>query len=525
MIPYRPSAAGAVLAIIALALTAAPATAAPAQAVPREVVQAATVEPPPEVLDAMRRDLGLTREQVITRLGNEEQARRLQPKLRAKLKDRYAGSWVNQEGSLVVATTDAAAATAVTAAGAQAKVVARSLATLTSIKGALDTTAGQGALDAAAGKGAGRKVPVWFVDERANTVVVQALDTAAGEAFVAASGVDRAAVRIETITERPVTFQNLRGGDAYYISGGTRCSIGFPVTQGGTQGFVTAGHCGTPGLTTSGSGGQSQGTFQGSSFPGDDYSWVAVNSQWIARPAVNPYGTEMVPVFGSAEAPVGSAVCRSGSTTHWHCGTIQERNTSVTYSQGTIFQVVRTNVCAEPGDSGGPFISGYQAQGVTSGGSGNCSAGGTTFFQPVNEILNAYGLTLSTVSTQCAGHPNHHFNELTAHQGSFGNLIPDAGIYPPNGFASAGAGTHTACMDGSGTARMRLSLQKYTCCGPFGTPIWVEVATTGTGTTLKSLTTSQPAGTYRWVVSVSDSIVVPTTPIGEYYFLGTTSPA
>jgi hypothetical protein len=39
--------------------------------------------------------------------------------------------------------------------------------------------------------------------------------------------------------------------------------------------------------------------------------------------------------------------------------------------------------------------SGAQAQGVTSGGSGNCQSGGTTYFQPVNEILSAYGLTLT----------------------------------------------------------------------------------------------------------------------------------
>jgi streptogrisin C len=53
-------------------------------------------------------------------------------------------------------------------------------------------------------------------------------------------------------------------------------------------------------------------------------------------------------------------------------------------------------VCAEPGDPGGSFVSGDQAQGVTSGGSGDCSSGGTTFFQPVNEILSALRLTLVT---------------------------------------------------------------------------------------------------------------------------------
>ncbi|WP_228984698.1 S1 family peptidase, partial [Streptomyces sp. DH12] len=30
------------------------------------------------------------------------------------------------------------------------------------------------------------------------------------------------------------------------------------------------------------------------------------------------------------------------------------------------------------------------------GGWGNCSSGGETWFQPVNEILNRYGLTLHT---------------------------------------------------------------------------------------------------------------------------------
>ncbi len=56
----------------------------------------------------------------------------------------------------------------------------------------------------------------------------------------------------------------------------------------------------------------------------------------------------------------------------------------------------RSNACAEPGDSGGSWISGNQAQGVTSGGSGNCSSGGTMWFQPVNEILQVYGLSLTT---------------------------------------------------------------------------------------------------------------------------------
>jgi hypothetical protein len=89
-------------------------------------------------------------------------------------------------------------------------------------------------------------------------------------------------------------------------------------------------------------------------------------------------------------------VCRSGSTTHWHCGTVLGQNETVNYAQGAVYQMTRTNVCAEPGDSGGSFITGDQAQGVTSGGWGNCGSGGETWFQPVNEILQTFGVSLVT---------------------------------------------------------------------------------------------------------------------------------
>ncbi len=92
-------------------------------------------------------------------------------------------------------------------------------------------------------------------------------------------------------------------------------------------------------------------------------------------------------------------MCRSGSTTGRHCGTVRQLNSSVTYQEGTVTGVTRTSVCTEPGDSGGSFVSGGQAQGVTSGGTGDRTSGGTTYFQPVNPILQSYGLTLKTTAT------------------------------------------------------------------------------------------------------------------------------
>jgi streptogrisin D len=67
---------------------------------------------------------------------------------------------------------------------------------------------------------------------------------------------------------------------------------------------------------------------------------------------------------------------------------------AVNYAEGSVSGLIRTTVCAEPGDSGGSLYSGTTAHGLTSGGSGNCSSGGVTYFQPVVEALSAYGVSV-----------------------------------------------------------------------------------------------------------------------------------
>jgi streptogrisin C len=257
------------------------------------------------------------------------------------------------------------------------------MAQLESIKAELD---GRGAE-------AGPDIHSWYVDVTTNSVVVEASNAPAAKAsvarFVGFAGKDAGAVQVILSSERPQTFYELIGGNAYYINGTSRCSIGFAVTVGG---FVTAGHCGKAGYTTKGYNQVAQGTFQGSSFPGNDYAWVRTNTSWTSTSKVAGTASR---VSGSSVAAVGSSICRSGSTTGWRCGSVQALNATVNYSQGSVFGLTRTSVCAEPGDSGGSFITGTQAQGVTSGGSGNCSSGGTTYFQPVNEILSVYGLSLT----------------------------------------------------------------------------------------------------------------------------------
>ncbi|MFE5209448.1 S1 family peptidase [Streptomyces sp. NPDC056600] len=340
------------------------------------------------LLRAMRQDLGLTAAQAEDRLAAEKSATALEPTARRAAGDSYGGSWFDAKtGRLAVAVTaDAPDRTrrAVKATGAEVRTVRHDVRELAAAQRRVDR------LDAPEG------VTGWHVDPRANTVVVNVADGSRSDDAVERF-LDRARaagpVTVETVPGAPRTLAaGTVGGDPFY-TGNVRCSIGFSVVGG----FVTAGHCGGAGQSVSGWDRSYIGNIQGSSFPENDYAWVNVGSGWWTVPVVLGWGTVSDQlVRGSNEAPVGASICRSGSTTHWHCGTVQAKNETVNYSQGAVRQMTRTSVCAEGGDSGGSFISGDQAQGVTSGGWGNCSTGGQTWFQPVNEILGRYGLTLVT---------------------------------------------------------------------------------------------------------------------------------
>ncbi len=454
-----------------------PAAAAPAAPAAAPTANAAS----PAMLTALQRDLRLTEAQARARISTDSNASRIELKLRKQLGKAFAGAWLTADAtSFVVAVTDSRRAAEVTAAGATPKVVARDAATLDAVKAGLDR---------AAAKAPAASVPGWYVDVQTNSVVVLARGgTAAARAFIRASGVTAAAVRVVASTETPRTLYDVRGGDAYYMGG--RCSVGFSVNGG----FVTAGHCGTPGTATQGYNQVAQGTFQGSSFPGNDYAWVAVNSNWTPQPWVNNYSGGNVTVAGSTEAAVGAAICRSGSTTGWRCGTVQAKNQTVNYAEGSVSGLTRTNACAEPGDSGGSWLSGQQAQGVTSGGSGNCSVGGTTYFQPVNEILSAYGRTLVTSGggepppppPGCSGY------EFTVS----GSLSSGGSAYQPNGsyYYSAASGSHRGCLDGPTGTDFDLYLQKWNGFG------WSVVAQGITAAPDETVSYTGTAGYYRWRV-------------------------
>ncbi|MFF7731510.1 alpha-lytic protease prodomain-containing protein [Streptomyces sp. NPDC007984] len=349
--------------------------------------------PSAPMLRALERDLGLTPAQASRRLVNEAEAGTRAGRLRNALGDRFAGAWLRGTSSqeLMVATTDATDVPAIEAQGAKAAVVKTPL---------RDLRAAKEKLDAAAARSDTGRTPLWYVDIPGNRVVVESASRAAAAAFVEAAGLDGKRVGVKVTKNRPRLMEDLTGGDAYYIDGTARCSIGFSVTKGEQEGFASAGHCGKPGAKTTGYNKAAQGTFQASTFPGKDMSWVAVTDPWKATPQVKGEGGQTVEITGSVQALVGAAVCRSGSTTGWHCGEVEQHDTSVSYAEGRVDGLTRTTVCAEPGDSGGPYVSGVQAQGVTSGGTGDCASGGTTFYQPINALLSDFGLTLKTAGAE-----------------------------------------------------------------------------------------------------------------------------
>jgi streptogrisin B len=229
----------------------------------------------------------------------------------------------------------------------------------------------------------------WYTDSSTGRLVVTADRTVSAaelRSLRRSFGTAGAAVQIRHAqgTFRPL----LAAGDAIY-GGQYRCSLGFNVVKNSTYYFLTAGHCGKIASTwyTNSSHTTLIGPPSGYSYPGNDYALVQYSNTALSHPGG----------YTAANAYVGEKVTRRGSTTGVHSGTVQALNVTVRYSGsggGTVSGLIQTNVCAEGGDSGGPLYDGTKAIGLTSGGSGNCTTGGTTFFQPVTEALSAYGVSI-----------------------------------------------------------------------------------------------------------------------------------
>jgi hypothetical protein len=349
---------------------------------------------PADMAAAMQRDLNLTAEQLprFFKLQHETLAREAQA--RRAFGANFAGGWLERTSTgdfrYVVATAGAAKASL---PGSEVRQVRHSLRQLEGTMARLNDIR-QRARDARALNG----VQSWYVDVQTNSVVVKVQDGAMLRAidFVAVSAANVDTVRFERAEGVAMPAANVIGGNRY-----NSCSIGFAVTRGTTKGFATAGHCGRTGSSVS-IGGVVVGSVQSSTFPGSDRAWANVRSSDVLYGQVNRYNGTNVAVRGSTEYGVGTAVCRSGYASGWRCGRITALNVTVNYSVGAVYGLRQSSACVTQGDSGGSWMSGNQAQGVSSGGQLNGASPGSncsftnpvTYYQRINPLLSAYGLSL-----------------------------------------------------------------------------------------------------------------------------------
>jgi streptogrisin D len=319
-------------------------------------------------------------------LDRQEAAQAATDTLRARLGERLVGAVVDEAtGTLTVEVADRAAADVAVAAGVVARVdtaAARLEAAQRSLTRVVDALGVEGVAVSRdiAGDALVLQVPAGDRSP-ALTALVKRADSLPVD------------VRVEH-TDGPVETLALYGGEDILLNGNQgRCSAGFNLRAGSAYYLLTAGHCGGD---TWFDDGVPIGTTVVESFPGDDYKLIRIDDVAAVAPQGRVlYGSGTYDVSSAGQPPVGSTVCRTGSTTGTRCGSIQAYNATVTYAEGSVSGLVRTNVCAEPGDSGGPlFAANGVAVGITSGGSGNCRTGGTTFFQTVSEVTSRFGLSV-----------------------------------------------------------------------------------------------------------------------------------
>lgn len=304
---------------------------------------------------------------------------------------RTAGSWIGSDGRQVVAVTDPGAAAEVKRAGARAEVVRHSMSQLRSATETLREAP---------------RVPgtAWAVDYATNTVVVHADSTVSAADWSRMSELAEEIGGFVHMRRTTGAFTPRVNGAEPILAGNGRCSAGFNVTDGRSTFVLTAGHCGPVGTSwfEDAQGNEQVGNTVASNFPGGDFSLVQYQNDAAApngTNVVNIGGGQGVRITAAADPVVGQEVFRSGSTTGLRSGKVTALNATVNYPGGTVTGLIETTVCAEPGDSGGPLFAQGLALGVTSGGNGDCTTGGVTYFQPATKAMAALGVRITDGST------------------------------------------------------------------------------------------------------------------------------
>ncbi|WP_435593459.1 S1 family peptidase [Nocardia sp. bgisy118] len=372
---FRKSVIAASAAIMLFGPTAAVANAEPAPALPSDLIAAVT------------RDLKISPEEYLRRAELGQQVAAFATSAQRQYPGVFGGAWLDDAGKAIVAVAQGPGAEearkAAESAGFEVRNVAKSEAALRGEKSAFDRwLESQPEAVAALVRGvvidtvnnsiavrvdqAGLPMPS-FVDP--SRVIVMAPPVAAEllpQGTAIAEGDNRAA---------------LAGGDGYASVGGgsqLRCSFGFNGTdRAGNVVNISAGHC-NPDLGNASAvhellpqerRGAQLGVFQKSVLGNQDYSIIRINDSFADRFSNNSVkvpGAGPIAVDGVATPVVGAPVCKSGSRTGFSCGVVNAVDQTVQVGDRELTQSFSANICALPGDSGGPIVTGRLALGISS---------------------------------------------------------------------------------------------------------------------------------------------------------------
>ncbi|MGP3972261.1 S1 family peptidase [Streptomyces sp. 6N223] len=200
-----------------------------------------------------------------------------------------------------------------------------------------------------------------------------------------------------TVERTPGTLSpRLRAGEAVHADAGWRCTAGLNVSSGSASYFLTAGHCATglPSWYADAAMTTHIGPTEGASFPSDDFGLVRYANASVPHPSQVTCNGAAIDITGAGDATVGQSVTFSGATSGCHSGVITGLNATVNYGGDVVSGLIETNICTEPGDSGGLLFAGDTAIGILSGGSGSCATGGASYFQPITEAMAHYGVSI-----------------------------------------------------------------------------------------------------------------------------------
>ncbi|NNH75461.1 protease [Nocardia uniformis] len=365
---------------------------------------------PQELINAIQRDLKISPQDYLDRADLAQEVAAFATTAQRQFPQVFAGAWLNEVGKGVVALAQGngldSAREAAQDAGFEVRNVAKSEAVLRGEKNAF-----QRWLDEQP-ESVSKFVRGVVIDTVNNSIAVRAdksdlplpgfVDPA--RVIVMAPPMAGEEADIQRAGEIAGTAGGpLAAGDGYASVAGRmslRCSLGFNGSDSaGNTVNITAGHC-NPNIPATGGANSpgvyelngenlagQLGSFQKSVLGNQDYSIVSINddvrdrfaNNLVRVPRANP-----IAVTGVATPVVGAPVCKSGSRTGFSCGVVNAVDQVVQVGERQLTQSFSANICALPGDSGGPIVTGTMALGISSASS--------VADYPICEIPNLIGL-------------------------------------------------------------------------------------------------------------------------------------